>query len=155
MQQNEPTWCTMYYVSDFRATGVWLSSFCHSPGAKDRKLHECCECLTCYNGPLNSLGFCASVSLILFHLTTGWLRWQRNWLPHEFSVETSRYKSKQTRNESHALCCDGKQLLTFNIRMNFECLNSNCISSPQQAQRADEALPKFPELLKHIEAAAR
>lgn len=51
--------------------------------------------------------FCSSECHFI-HLTTGWLCRQCNWLPNGFSVKARGHQSKQTWNESDALCCDGK-----------------------------------------------
>lgn len=103
------------------------------------------------------------------YLITGWVRRQCNRLPNGFFVEVGRHQSKQTRNESYALCCDGTCILSlyatvvlftypkkifsqfFNYRIHFLCV---WILS-QQSQKADLTLLTFPEELKHIEAASR
>lgn len=47
------------------------------------------------------------------YLITGWVRRQCYRLPNGFFVEVGRHQSKQTRNESYALCCDGTCILSL------------------------------------------
>lgn len=104
----------------FRAVGLCWPSFRHPPGPEDRELHECCE---------NFLFWIRSVKwfidspvikstmiygdLLAFSVFSGGLRWQRCRLPHGLSAETCWHEGQQTRNESHALRCDGKMNLSF------------------------------------------
>lgn len=93
--------------------------------------------------------------------STGWLRWQRYWLSNGFAAEVGRHQSKQAWDEFNALRCHGKWtlLLRFNITEGFWVTISvkfGFFADPsQQSQNVDTALLKFPEQLKHIEAASR
>lgn len=91
-----------------RTPGVWPSSFSHPACAENWKLHECSEysIQDMWNVPCLKILAAYSVYLI-----TGWVRRQCNRLPNGFFVEVGRHQSKQTRNESYALCCDGTCIL--------------------------------------------
>lgn len=94
-----------------RTFGVWPSSFGHSAGAQNWKLHECGE--DAMQGMQNSLCLKIAWKAYSQYLITGWVRRQRNRLPNGFFVEVGRYQSKQTRNESYALCCYGLCILSL------------------------------------------
>lgn len=96
-------------MSSLRAAGVWQSPFYHSPGTEDWKLHECSECIPVSVLVESWMTFylCISESHLI-DLITGWLCRQCSWLPNGFSVEVSGHQSKQTWDESYALCRDGK-----------------------------------------------
>lgn len=93
-----------------RTPGVWQSSFSHPACAENWKLHECSEYLIqgMWNVPCLKILEAYSVYLI-----TGWVRRQCNRLPNGLFVEVGRHQSKQTRNESYALCCDGTCILSI------------------------------------------
>lgn len=93
-----------------RTPGVWQSSFSHPACAENWKLHECSEYSIqgMWNVPCLKILEAYSVCLI-----TGWVRRQCNRLPNGFFVEVGRHQSKQTRNESYALCCDGTCILSL------------------------------------------
>lgn len=154
----------------FRAVGLCWPSFRHPPGPEDRELHECCE---------NFLFWIRSVKwfidspvikstmiygdLLAFSVFSGGLRWQRCRLPHGLSAETCWHEGQQTRNESHALRCDGKMNLSFFLF--FSSYTKQCSIlfllhdvfpfHLQQAQKSDAALLNFPEKLAHIGDASR
>lgn len=94
---------------------------------------------------------------------TGRVRWQCDRLSNGFSVKASRHQSQQTWNEPYALCCHGKWLLIpysdHNIDLEFQEIIVKCdilfVCSSQQSQNVDTSLLKFPEQLKHVEAASR
>lgn len=91
-------------TSSVRTFGFWPSSFSYSAGTENWKLHECGE--FSIQAIWNVL--CMKIfEAYLQYLTTGWVRRQCNRLPNGFFVEVGRHQSKQTRNESYALCCHG------------------------------------------------
>lgn len=93
-----------------RTFGVRPSSFGHSAGTQNWKLHECGEDAMQKDAwrPMFENFKAYSQSLI-----TGWVRRQRNRLPNGFLVEVGRHQSKHTRNESYALCCYGSCILSL------------------------------------------
>lgn len=98
----------LHHVSPFRAVGVRPSPFSHSSGTKDWKLHECSECTIC---DIDDVPFLKIIDSHLVYLITGRLCRECGWLPNGFSAEVGGHKSKQTWNESNALCRYGKWIL--------------------------------------------